>query len=137
MAYATLFQMLDQDASLANTPNGFGWYPLHCCANGKKKEFVKTAMLNLLVNMKADVEAERGKNGQRPLMVAANTGSLKLCEALILNGADATARNNEGTSVHDAARSNKIVQEALHQAGARKGEGTTSEGRLLFLYTFF
>ena len=63
-------------------------------------------------------------------MVAAATSQFVAIEALMENGADPNAQNDEGTTALDQAWNNKGVQRVLQDTAARFGAGTTGVGRL-------
>ena len=84
--------------SRAATVNRPGWSPLHYAATGPEPELVR-----LLLDRGAAVDA-RSPNGSTPLMMAARYGSETSVEALLLKGASAFARNDQGLSAADFAK---------------------------------
>ena len=63
-------------------------------------------------------------------MVAAATSQFVAVEALMENGADPNAENDEGTTAMDQALNSSRMQRALQETAARFGAGTTGVGRL-------
>ena len=103
---------------------------MHIVGNGKDSSGTRGAMIMALVNMKADVEAKRGKQEMTPLHIACSTGHVAGSEALMLSGADPTKANKEGTTCYDLAEmcSDEMVQ-TLERVAARQGKGATGLGR--------
>ena len=63
-------------------------------------------------------------------MVAAATSQFVAVEALMENGADPNAENDEGTTALDQAWNSRRMQRVLQETAARFGAGTTGVGRL-------
>ena len=66
------------------------------------------------------------------LHIACSTGHVVGAEALVLNGADPTAANTEGTTCWDLAA--MCIGEMVHtleRVAARQGRGATGLGRLI------
>ena len=82
MSYV-LRALLDHEGphSLVNTPNGYGWYPLHVLAGDSDDGWVRPWMIQQLVQARADVEAKDNKGGT-PLHKAAE-GETELVRVLI------------------------------------------------------
>ena len=116
--------------SFASDRNQWGWAPLHIVANGKDSFGTRGAMVMALVNMKADVQAKRGKQEMTPLHIACSTGHIAGVEALMLCGADPTVANKEDTTCWDlASMSSDEVVQTLERVAARQGTGATGLGR--------
>ena len=75
-----------------------GWTPLHYAASGGH-----VGVIGLLLEENAYVDAA-SPNGTTPLMMAARYGSDEAVDALLLAGADATLRNDQGLDALDFAR---------------------------------
>ena len=122
----------DAAISQANDRNKYGWAPLHILANGKDSFGRRSAMIMALANMKADVEAKRGKQEMTPLHIACSTAHVDAAEALMLCGADPTVANKEGTTCWDLASmcSDEMVH-AMYRVSSRPGKGATGIGRFI------
>lgn len=111
--------------------NRLGWTPLHYAAST-----AKLATLNLLLQQGAMVNAP-APDGTTPLMMAARSHNIKVVDALLTAGADATTRNLSGLSAADWARAagddavaRHLDEESQRQAAARSAgkpdTGTTT-----------
>ena len=95
--------------------NRLGWTPLHYAASKKELE-----MAQLLLDKGALVNAP-APDGTTPLMMAARSGSSKMTNLLLKNGADPTTRSVTKLSAADWAEANKQTRlaEQLRQVEAR------------------
>jgi len=94
-----------------------GTQPIHDAALGDSAEVVRE-----LVTHGADINARTRDEAQTPLYIAAAMGKMKAVEALVLLGADLTAKDSEGRTPLDAAERAGLTDVAafLTRAAAAK-----------------
>ena len=124
-----LLAMAGPDSELVNTKDKHNWAPLHILASGGSEPDARGGMIRQLCRARADVNMTKNR-GATPLMVAAATSQFVAVEALMENGADPNAENDEGTTALDQARNSRKRQRVLQDTAARFGAGTTGVGRL-------
>ena len=125
-----LLKHVEAPSSFASDRSQWGWAPLHIVANGKDSFGTRPAMIMALANMKADVEAKRGKQEMTPLHIACSTAHFVGADALMLSGADPTKANKVGTTCWDlAAECSDEMVAVLELVAARQGRGATGLGR--------
>lgn len=110
----TVKTFIEKQKDLAHIPNEKNKLtPLHLWATGTNGYHLRvnhdnaTEILNILIanGAIADIEA-RTLHGYTPLMVAAESGTVKHVEKLLEAGADIHAKDEEGKSVFELAKSN-------------------------------
>ena len=120
--------------SYLNERDHRGWCPLHLVAANKDEAGVRPQMIRALVAARADLSAKRGE-GMSPLLMAASTGHLEGCKALLELGADPWDKNNKGaTVVVLSLKSSKVGKDYFHGFAVGKGSGSVKGGRYADLY---
>ena len=119
----------------ADKADRYGWYPLHILANNKDVNKVRPGMIATLCKAGAQVDVTK-KNGMTPLMCAVSTGHKAAADILILQGADASRENDEGTTVFDMAWHNSEMRDWVSTMGIGEGAGVSGSGRHLLVCKF-
>ncbi|KAI1455835.1 ankyrin repeat-containing domain protein [Annulohypoxylon moriforme] len=90
--------------------------PLHHAVNGNR---ANQETVRMLVQAGANIEIE-DKHGRTPLMLAAQLGNEELVRGLLIEGADAHARNEDGWTVISYAKKYPDIQRLLQAQSRRR-----------------
>ena len=105
-----------------------GWTALHILANNGDRANIRWRLMERLVEMRANVDAE-AENGRTPLLAACATSHFDAIKTLLRLRADVGAKLDGVTTALDLCWNNRECGDLIESAGGLKGKGVTGKGR--------